>query len=138
MERNPEKLTCVSMVICEDIYRDELTKKLIIVGAFNNIWASKLPCVHLKMHVLFTLTNGQGDYDVSLSVEHDKSGHKIVEVRGPLKIEDPLSIQDNNFLLRNVGFEHEGKYWVVLRADEEIIQRRPFNVSRPPERKDEK
>lgn len=138
MERNPEKLTCVSMVICDDIYRDELTKKLIIVGAFNNILAGKLPCKHQRMHVLFTLTNGQGNYDVSLSIEHEATGHKIVEIRGPMKIENPLSIQDNNVALQNVIFQEEGKYWVVLRADEEIIQQRPFTVSRPPKRKDEK
>lgn len=138
MERNPERLTCVSMVICDDIYRDEHTKKLIIVGAFNNISAPSMPCIHRRMHVLLTLTNGQGNYDVSLSVEHEKTGHKIIEIRGPMKIEDPLSIHDTNVELQNVGFQEEGKYWVVLRADEEIIQQRPFTVSKPPERKDEK
>lgn len=138
MERNPEKLTCVSMVICDDIYRDEHTKKLIIVGAFNNISAPSMPCRHPRMHVLLTLTNGQGKYDVSLSIEHEETGHKVIEIRGPLKIENPLSIQDMNVILQDVGFQQEGKYWVVLRADEEIIQQRPFTVSKRSERKDEK
>ena len=55
-----------------------------------------------------------------------------------MKIEDPLSIHDTNVALQNIRFPEEGKYWVVLRADEEIIQQRPFTVSKPSERRDEK
>lgn len=129
MEPNPEKLTCISIIICDDVYRDETTKKLIIVGTFNSIHARELPCRHPRMTVLFTLTNGRGDYDLSLSVESAEDREPIVEIKGPFHSDDPLGIIDVNVQLVGIGFQLEGKYWIVLRADGEIIGQRPFGVN---------
>lgn len=129
MESNPEKLTCVSIIICDDVYRDEATKKLIIVGTFNSIRALNLPCEHPRMTVLFTLTNGRGGYELSLSIESAEDREPLVDVKGPFHSDDPLGIIDVNVQLVNVVLPSAGKHWVVLRADGEIIGQRPFWVS---------
>lgn len=128
MSRNPEKLTCVSIIVCDDVYRDERTKRLIIVGTFSRITTAALPCRHQRMVVLFTLTNGRGRYELSLGIEHEQTGQVIVEVNGPLQQENPLAINEINVTLDNLVFPHEGKYWVVVKADKEIIGQRPFIV----------
>jgi len=128
MRTNPEKPTCVSILICDAVYRDETTKKLIVVGIFNRLTASEIPCRHPRMTVLFTITNARGEYKLVLTIEHEKTGQKVVEIGGPLKVDDPLMISDINMELRNLTFPEEGKYWVVLKADEEILQQRPFWV----------
>jgi len=133
MGKNPEQLTCLSIVICDEIYRDEQSKKLIIVGAFNNIWTPIFPCKHRLMSVLFTLTNGRGKYDLSLSIEHENTGESVVEIRGPLTMANPRAILDTNVQLGEVPFQEEGRYWVVLKADGEIVQQRPFLVSLRPQ-----
>ncbi|MBI5762621.1 MAG: hypothetical protein HZA51_03760 [Planctomycetes bacterium] len=128
MNTNPEKLTCISIVVCDDVYRDEQTKKLIVVGVFNTINAPTMPCAHGKLVVLFTLTNGKGEYNLELAVEHEQSGTEIVRISGPLRADDPLAISDVNVTLANLVFEREGKYWVVLKADGAILQQRPLYI----------
>lgn len=132
MESNPEQLTCISIIICDDIYRDERTKKLVIIGTFNNLTTPSFPCAHRRMRVLFTLTNGKGDYDVHLSIEHEESGSKLIDLGGPMRITDPLAISDIDIEIENLVFANPGKYWVVLRADGRIIQQRPFIVTKLP------
>lgn len=128
MKSNAEKPECLSIIICDDVYRDETTKKLIIVGAFNTVRAPSFPCKHPRMVVLFTLTNARGEYDLSLRVEHERTGHGVIDISGPFKLQDPLAIVDINVELRDLVFPETGKYWVVLMADKEIICQRPFSV----------
>ncbi|MCG3132641.1 MAG: hypothetical protein FLDDKLPJ_03504 [Phycisphaerae bacterium] len=128
MGANPEKLDCISIIICDDIYRDETTKRLVIVGTFNRINARSLPCRHPRMTVLFTITNGNGSYDLRVAIEHD-NGEQLLELGGPLRVENPLAISDINLLLENVMFTRDGKHWVVVRADGQILTQRPFWVS---------
>lgn len=129
MSKNPEQISCLSIIICDEIYRDEDTKKLVIIGTFNRILASSLPCKHPRFTVLFTITNAKGNYDLRVSVEHERTGNIVLEVGGPLKVENPLDIKDLNLVMRDLIFLEEGKYWVTIKADGAIIQQRPFFVS---------
>lgn len=128
MKPNPEKLTCISIIVCDEVYRDEATKKLVIIGTFNEIIAPAVPCQHPRMTVLFTLTNARGEYDLSLTIEHEKSGHQVIGFSGPMKVDEPLRISDINIELRDLVFPEVGKYWVIVKADGEIIQERPLGV----------
>lgn len=128
MSKSPEQLTCISIILCDDVYRDELTKKQVIVGTFNRVSARELPAIHPKMCVLFSLTDGNGEYDLSVAVEHEKTGQEILRVAGPLKVDDPQQIVDIDLNLQGVVFPEEGKYWIVLRSDDRILQQRPFFV----------
>ncbi len=128
MMRNPEKLTCISIIICDCVYRDETTKKLAIIGTFNRVKTTSLPFRLSRMTVLFTVTNGKGDYDVSLSIVHEESGHEVIQMRGPMAIKDPLAISEINVELKNLIFPAGGKYWVELKADGAVLQQRPFLV----------
>ena len=121
---------CLSIIVCDDIYRDEETKKLVIVGTFNNIKAAEFPCRHGQLSVLFTLTNGRGAYDLALGIEHAESGCALIEMRGPLTLEDPLQIADFNVKLAGVEFPAPGKYWVCVRINGELVRQRPFLVRR--------
>jgi len=133
MAKNPEKLSCVSIIICDDIYRDEVSKKLVIVGTFNRVTAPSFPCKHGRMSVLLTLTNGRGEYDLSLAIENARTGELVAEVKGPLAVQDPLAISDINLQLHNLVFPTADKYWVMLKADEEIIGQRPFVLQANPD-----
>lgn len=124
----PELPECLSIVFCDQIYRDEVTKKLIIVGVFNVIRAESFPCSHQSMSVLFTLTNGHGEYDLCLSIENAKTGCPVAEVKGPLKLIDPLQIVDFNVELGKLTFSEPGKYWVCIKFGEETVRQRPFFV----------
>jgi hypothetical protein len=127
MAVNTEILSCISIVLCDDVYRDEETKKLVLVGVFNHIGVSEFPYTHPKMHVLFTITNAHGDYDVVVSVE-DEEGDNLFEMGGPLTSNNPLHVCDINTHVFDVTFERPAKYWIVVRANGEILAQRPFRV----------
>jgi len=122
-------LQCISIVICNEIYRDEETKNLILVGTFNQIRSRVFPCRHPRMSVLVTLTNGQGSYNLKLCIEHEQSGLEVLTMEGPARFSDPLAVQDMHIRLRDIILEQPGKYWVMIKADEEILQQRPLLVT---------
>lgn len=129
----PEQLSCISIIICDDIYRDERTKKLLIVGTFNGIAGRELPVRHPRMCVLFSLTNGNGTYDLGLAIEHEATGDEVMRVNGPFEVKDPLAVYDIHVEMRGLSFPHAGKYWVTLRSGEAILQQRPFTVKVQPQ-----
>lgn len=126
---NPEQLTCLSILICDDIFRDERTKKLVIVGTFNYINAVRFPCRHPRMRILITLTNGRGRYELKLSIRSAATDQPLLEMKGDATFKDPTQIVDIDMEIRDLQFPEPGKYWVVLEADDQIIQQRPFVVT---------
>jgi hypothetical protein len=126
-----ERPSCLSIIISDAVYRDEITKKLIIVGTFNTIHAQRFPHRHDHMNVLFSLTSGRRTYDVALGIENGASGASITEIHGPMRLDNPLHITDVNVELRHLEFPEPGKYWVTLKVDGEIICQRPFMVAGP-------
>jgi len=119
---------CISVIVCDDVYRDELTKKLVVVGTFNTIVASQLPCAHPGFHALLTLTDGVGAFELGVAIEHAESGNKLVEMKGPAELTDPLQITDIDLSFHDVSFPVAGKYWLTVAVEGEIINQRPFIV----------
>ncbi len=138
MPANPELPECVSIILCDDIYRDERTKKLVIVGTFNNINVRSFPSIHHQLKILFTLTNGRGNYTIELSIENARTGNAIMKLKGPAQLPDPLKIVDFDIGLVGLPIPEPGKYWVVLKADDEIIAQRPFTVTNAGQEQEEK
>jgi hypothetical protein len=132
---SPEKLTCLSIIICDDIYRDERTKKLVIVGTFSTISVRQFPSRHQKMRILFTLTNGHGTYNLKLSIRRARDEKALVEIQGQAKLTNPLQIADIDIEINDLVIPEPGKYWVSLEADGEPIAQRPFMVDQvhPPQ-----
>lgn len=131
MNETIERPSCLSIIISDAVYRDEITKKLIIVGTFNTIHAQTFPHRHEHMNVLFSLTSGRRTYEVALAIENGSTGASLTEIKGPMRLDNPLNITDVNVELRNLEFPEPGKYWVTLRVDGEIICQRPFMIAGP-------
>lgn len=128
MAFNPETLTCVSILVCDDIYRDEMTKKMVIVGTFNHVFSRALPASLPKSCILISLTNGNGEYDLSVVIEHEKSGNEIFRVGGPMTVQSPLDIVDLDIRLHDLKLPDAGKYWVQVREGARILGQRPLVV----------
>jgi len=133
---NPEQLTCLSIIVCDEIYRDERTKKQIIVGTFNRIGATEFPVRHPKMSVLVSVTNGRGNYELKVTVVNASTEALLMEVSGPFTMNSPLDIIDINLEIVGIIFPSPGKYWVNVEADGNLIASRPVRVEKvdkPPE-----
>ncbi len=126
MEQSVETPECLSIIICDDVYRDEATKKMVLVGTFNAIGAVEFPAKHPRMHVLFTMTNGHGTFDMAIRVEHARTSQVLAELSGPCSFEAPDKISDFNIVLKGLEFPEAGKYWVGVWINETLIKQRPI------------
>jgi len=133
MSQKTAPIECLSILVCDDVYRDETTKKLIIVGTFNTIRTQQFPYRHDHLSILVTMTSGRGEYKMIVAIEHAASGTALTEVGGPIRFQNPLHIADVSVQLRNLEFRQPGKYWATLRIDGQIISQRPFMVTGPGE-----
>ena len=82
-----------------------------------------------KITVLYTVTNGRGNYDVKLCIVHAASGETILDAPDVIQMDSPLTIGDTQATLHDVPLPPPGKYWVEIRANDELIGQRPFYVS---------
>ncbi|MDX2115814.1 MAG: hypothetical protein SFZ24_09400 [Planctomycetota bacterium] len=122
------QVVCVSLILCDEIYRDESTKKLLLVGLFNQLVVPSFPAIHAMMCVCFTLTDGEGKYDVRVKIEHETSGQAVLEAGAPLVIDEPLTLHDVVLKLRGVEFKEPGKHWLSVSVDGVPLSQRPFFV----------
>jgi len=120
---------CRAIVLCDVIYRDEVTKKLILVGTFHVINTLALPCTHPGMALYLTLNEGNGEYDFRIVFEHVETGQKILETRGPLRFENPNQLIEVNAPFAGISFVNSGRYDIQAWVDDHLIGQTSFWVN---------
>jgi hypothetical protein len=128
----------LAIVICDLIIRDELTKKLTLVGVFSAIYGAKLPVVLSgSMHLYAALTDGRGEYKSRIMIRHLETEAVIFQAEGPLVFQDPQQVVELNIKLPQVSFPQWGRYEIALFAEEQLLGSRTFTVrpagGNPPE-----
>jgi hypothetical protein len=120
----------LSINICDNIIRDEATKKVSLIGLFSTIRANIFPCNHPQMHVYIALTNGHGKYKSEIRFL-DVERKPIVSMVGEMNFQNPLQIVELNMCWQQLRFDKQGEYTVEVLFDGEIIQTRKFRVIAP-------
>lgn len=128
----------LAIVICDLIIRDELTKKLTLVGVFSAIYGAKLPVVLSgSMHLYAALTDGRGEYKSRIVIRHLETETIIFQAEGPLVFQDPQQVVELNIKLPQVSFPHWGRYEISLLSEDQLLGSRTFTVrtsnTTPPE-----
>ena len=121
------KPALLAMVICDQIIREEGTKKLSLVGLFNRIQAKKFPCVHSKLHVYLAITDYIGETNCEL-IFSDSDGREIVKLAGPIKFPDRLSVIEMNFGMNNIPLPQSGMYHFDFKINGILLGHRKFKV----------
>lgn len=119
---------CLNFLLCDDVFRDIDTKKTIAVGIFDTLFATQVPALHPQLCFFITLTDGHGNYELSLAIENAQNGDVILELKGPLMIADPLKTADITLKVHHAVFPVFGKYWACLKIGGTLIKQRPFFV----------
>ena len=122
----------LSINICDTIIRDEITKKVSLVGLFNAIKANTFPSTHSLFHVYVALTNGHGMYKTSLRIIGVDKNEVLVNIDGDLNVVDPLQVIELNIGMQGLRFNRPGKYSVQILCNGEPIGSRDFMVIGPP------
>ena len=123
---------CISIIVCDEIYRLE-GGKLLLVGTFNAIAVRKLPAEVPRLAVLYTLTSGRGDVPVTLRITPADEDHPpAFEATESARFADPLEVHEAAAYIRGFQLNTAGKYWVELRAGGQILAQRPLFVNLVP------
>ena len=133
MENKNKKPTPIllSINVCDMVIRDELTKKVSLIGLFNTIKAGAFPTQHHLFHVYVALTNGHGQYHTSLSIVDVTDNNPIMSVEGSLDFVNPLQVLEINFGLQGLRFDKAGKYAFRVTCEGTFVGERSFTVIGP-------
>ncbi len=134
------KPSAIALVVCDSIYREEPAGKSALVGLFNGIFASSFPATHPRMAVFVSVTDVRDGSTAKLDIVNGETDHVVVSVEGPFPGKfAPTAVVDMNFVLNNVTFPEEGRYFIRFWANGHPLMMRPFNVrlmGKPGEKKD--
>ena len=121
----------LSIDICDDIIRDEFSKKMSLIGLFSRIDARKFPAVHGSLHVYVSLTNGHKVYEGELRFVNDRDDTTVFSMKGKVPFRDPLQTVELNFGIKNLKFDRPGNYSVQFYCDGKRVGERRFIVGGP-------
>jgi len=123
------KPSLTALIVCDMIIDDKATSKKSLIGTFTHIWAQGFPCIHYKLAVYFSLTDGEGDYEVVLRLVNSESEMVLTEVGLALTMADRLAINDFGMNIPVVQFPTAGRYEFQLFANKEFLGRKEFLVT---------
>ena len=118
----------LSINVCDAIIRDELSKKVSLIGLFSIIRANSFPCTHLSMHVYIALTNGHGKYKTEVRFVSLEESKPIIGMIGELNFQNPLQVIEMNLCWQRLNFEKPGDYEVEVLCDGDRVGARKFVI----------
>lgn len=127
------KPVLLAMIICDQLIREEGTKKISLLGLFNRVGAKTFPCVHSRLHIFVAVTDYMGTADCELKFS-DNSGKEIVKLAGQFNFPNKLAVIEMNFRMDNLPLPKAGAYHFDFIIDREIIGHRKFRVEQIKER----
>ena len=125
--KQKSKPVLLAMTVCDQIIREEGTKKISLMGLFNTMHAKKFPCIHPRMHIYIALTEYTGSANCELKFS-DSSGKAIVQLTGPVNFPDKLAVVEMNFCINNLPLPKAGLYHFDFIMDGQPIGHRKFMV----------
>lgn len=123
-----EKPVPLALLVADHVYHDRETGKWVVAGIFSNIGFTALPRTYDSMEIFFQVTNISKPVDLRLRIEHSE-GDTLLDVGGPMQARSPLEVIPRRVVVRQLPFRKPGKYWVMLKSDQEIITQVPLHVS---------
>jgi hypothetical protein len=121
----------LSINICDSIIRDEVTKKVSLIGLFSIINSNVFPCVHQLLHVYVALTNGHGKYNTEIRFSYMEDGEPIAAMLGELDFKNPLQVFELNVCWQQLRFNKPGDCVVQVLCESNVVGERKFRVVGP-------
>jgi hypothetical protein len=116
--RRPPGPVVLAINICDTVIRDELTKKVSLIGLFSTIRSFNFPCIHPSMHIYIALTGGHGRHKVDVRLVRTRDQQPVMGSVGPVEFSNPLQVVEMNIKWNNVGFAEPGGYSVDVLCDD--------------------
>src|SRR4051812_23213382 len=95
-----------------------------MLGAFSGKAVDAFP-VALSVAIVFSITDGQGEYELELSVEHDEAEATLGRATRRITLPKPTTYHDEAAPLE-LRVSSPGSYNVKLKANGDLIGQRAF------------
>lgn len=125
--------------ICD--FAQDMNGKLVIVGTFDTIFATKLPAVHPTCSIVARFRfnrNEVGRHSFSASFLDDNGKEFLPPVSGDINVQITSSMDEGRAnIVMGIGMlklSSYGKHYVNLSLDGEQIKSLPFTVEEPPKK----
>lgn len=133
-----ENFEGIALMLCDSIITEAGTNKKTLIGTFNQIAAPAVPATHPKMSAFVCISEGRGEYDVSLRIcktpdDSNVTPPPMFEIRGRVKFSTPLAVIEIAFNLEGVTFAEYGRYDIEFLCNGVPVLTRPFFVVAPPQ-----
>lgn len=119
----------ISFVTCDGVHIDQASGKYYLLGIFSNIRARQFPVVHPQMFWFLILTDvavGQHKLKIHLGMPTDKP---VMELEREFESQSPLHRIHLINEIKNLRFEHEGNYSLIVEINDDPIMVTSFGVS---------
>lgn len=115
----------LSLIICDQVIIDSISKKVSIIGAFEGLSALKYPARHPRLAFFGQLTNGRGKTKIMISLVDVQEEDKILfqgAMEGEFK--DVRQVVNVTFDIGGIVFPHPGEYRFQILAGTEFLGER--------------
>jgi hypothetical protein len=129
----PRRPVCPAILLCHRATGYPDTGQWDLFGVFNGLGIPAMP-VQLSLVVVLSITDGQGDYELELSVEHDESESTLGRATNRISLRSPIVVHEEAVPL-GLSISQYGTYAVKLKANGDLVGQRTFTIlpDRPPQ-----
>jgi hypothetical protein len=117
------------MIICDMVIDDRISGKKSLVGLFDAIATTALPCTVNELHVFLALTEGYGSRKARLRCIKASTDDELFSMEQDVRFPDPLTVVEINCDFRGCEFPEAGEYRFQLYVDDTLLCERKFHVS---------
>jgi hypothetical protein len=112
-------------LLCDEVIKDELTKKLSFIGLFDKINSNKLPITQSKIYIVsrwLNISDGL-EHIQNFKIIREQDGEEIYDSK---KNENPFLLKnkkDNHTVIaviNNIRFDQAGNYYILFFLDGEV------------------
>jgi len=123
-ERIPPPIL-LSVIICDQVIIDAVTRNPSIIGAFETITAPKYPARHSRLAFFCQLTNGRGKTKISIKlVDVQREDEIMFEQTVEQEFKDVRQIANFAFNIGGIVFPHPGEYRFQIYGGTELLGER--------------
>jgi hypothetical protein len=120
--------TATGLSLCDYVIVEERTKKVSLIGTFSGLKVPAFPAIPQSFCVFASLTDGQGDGMVELTVTELTANDEIYSLQRPAHFPDRLAEVQILFRLKECGFPAAGLYLFTLSVDNEWVAHKRLRV----------
>jgi hypothetical protein len=126
----PDKPIGIALIICDRVITDAATHEKTLVSTFNQIFAPSLPCVHPRMTIFVSVTNGRGTTDTEIKcINESEQSETVFGMKGAIPFTDPNQVVEMSFQFNNVTFVTPGLHCIEFLCSGELILQSRFKVT---------